>query len=145
VSAGGIVFKRTEKGVAFAMLKDSYGNWTFPKGHVHEDESHRQGAQREIFEEMGLKGLAYHGKLGHIDIWFRDRFEQKGTLIHKYIYYFLFEAKEMARLRRPAIVKGEEKIQAVAWVPVDRLMKRSSYRDMDEIVQRALLRVSRMR
>jgi len=40
VSAGGIVFRRDESGVIrFLLIKDSYDNWGFPKGHLEENES----------------------------------------------------------------------------------------------------------
>ena len=68
------------------MLKDSYGRWTFPKGHLDEGETTRQAAIREIEEEIGLGSLRAVAKLGTIDIWFRDRFKFKGKLIHKYIH-----------------------------------------------------------
>ncbi len=138
VSAGGLIFKRTPEGVFFAMVMDSYGKWAFPKGHVREGEKYRDAAVREIMEEMGLINLRYLCRLESIDIWFRDRFVHKGKLIHKYIHYFLFEAPEQAVLIRPKPVKGGENIRAVAWVPAQELLKRSSYRDMIGIIKRAL-------
>ncbi len=138
VSCGGLVFKRTKEGIVFAMVVDSYGKWAFPKGHVQEGEKYRDGAVREIREEMGLSGLRYVCRLESIDIWFRDRFVHKGKLIHKYIHYFLFEAPTEADLTRPKPVKGGENIRAVAWVPAAELLKRSSYRDMIGIIKKAL-------
>ena len=132
------MFKRTNEGVVFAMVVDSYGKWAFPKGHVREGEKYRDGAIREIREEMGLVGLRYVCRLESIDIWFRDRFVHKGKLIHKYIHYFLFEAPNTADLIKPKPVKGAENIRAVAWVPAEELLKRSSYRDMVTIIKKAL-------
>lgn len=137
ISAGGLVFKRTKRGYFFAMLKDSYGKWTFPKGHIHAGESYQQGAEREILEEMGVKNLKLVKKLGTIDIWFRDRFVFKGRLIHKFIHYYLFEVKDNIRLEKPEPKAGGEKIQAVAWVPAEEVVKRSNYKDMKPIIRRA--------
>jgi ADP-ribose pyrophosphatase YjhB (NUDIX family) len=120
------------------MVVDSYGKWAFPKGHVREGEKYRDGAIREIREEMGLVGLRHICRLESIDIWFRDRFVHKGKLIHKYIHYFLFEAPDAAELVKPKPVKGAENIRAVAWVPAAELLKRSSYRDMVAIIKKAL-------
>ncbi len=134
------MFKRTKKGVSIAMLKDSYGKWTFPKGHLEQGETTRQAAMREIGEELGLKKLKPIAKLGTIDIWFRDRFVFKGKLIHKYIHYFLFESVGDQRLRKPEPKsKDGEKIRAVGWVPVNQLRKKSNYQDLIPIVDRALM------
>lgn len=122
------------------MLKDSYGHWTFPKGHLEQGETTRVAAMREIEEEMGLRKLKPLAKLGTIDIWFRDRFVFKGKLIHKYIHYFLFEAPQNATLRKPEPTSPEgEKIRAVKWVPINQLRKKSSYQDLIVIVDRALM------
>ena len=138
VSAGGLVFKRVNGMVYFAMVKDSYGKWAFPKGHVRQGESYRDGALREIDEEMGLKGLKVICRLDTIDIWFRDRFVHKGKLVHKYIHYFLLEAAPEAVVRRPEAQEQGETIRAVSWVPARELLKRSSYRDMVSIIKKAL-------
>ena len=37
-SAGGIVLKRSKNRLLIAIMKDSYGKWTFPKGHVENGE-----------------------------------------------------------------------------------------------------------
>jgi len=44
VSAGGIVFRRLPDGGArFLLIKDSYDNWGFPKGHLEDGESPAEG------------------------------------------------------------------------------------------------------
>jgi len=55
VSAGGIVFRRlAESGPRFLLIKDSYDNWGFPKGHLENGESPADAAHRETAEETGL-------------------------------------------------------------------------------------------
>ena len=132
------MFKRTNRGVYFAMLKDSFGKWTFPKGHVRRGESYEHAAEREIFEEMGLSELRLKRRLGTIDIWFRDRFVFKGLLIHKFIHYYLFEAAPSARLRLPKQQVEGEKIQDVAWVPIAEVGTRSTYRDLARVITYAI-------
>ncbi|MFH1711985.1 MAG: NUDIX domain-containing protein [Patescibacteria group bacterium] len=140
VSAGGLVIKRTPRGIYFAMLQDSFGNWTFPKGHVRRQrETYQQAAHREIEEELGLRKLKLIQPLGQIDIWFRDRFVFKGKLVHKFIHYFLFEVPDGSNLHKPEKKDDGEQIQDVAWVPVGQVISRSSYRDMKPIIKRALV------
>jgi 8-oxo-dGTP pyrophosphatase MutT (NUDIX family) len=142
VSAGGFVLKRTPRGVVFAMMKDSYGKWTFPKGHVESGEELAEAAARETMEELGLSELRLLEELGKIDIWFRDRFVKKGALIHKDIHYFLFEARPDAMLS----AQPSEHVQDAAWVSARELTARSFYPDLVPVVKRALtyLRAPRM-
>ncbi len=143
VSAGALTFKRGKDGVFFAMVMDSYGKWTFPKGHVRRGETLSEAAMRECMEETGLRGIRLKRKLGSIDIYFRDRFVFKGRMIHKFIHYYLFEASPHAKVRVPKHLEGE-KIQEVAWIPREVLLERSAYKDMKEIVQLAISATGRV-
>ncbi len=134
VSSGGLVFRRSPKGVQFALMLDSYGKWAFPKGHVEPGESREEAAARETLEELGLEQVRLLEYLGKIDIWFRDRFEKKGTLIHKDIHYFLFETTPEAELKPDP---GEHVYDA-RWVPAGKITKTSNYPDMLPIIRRAL-------
>lgn len=136
VSAGGIVFKRTPRGVRIALILDPFGKWAFAKGHVEKGETIRDAAVRESMEEMGLSDLKVIKPLGKIDFWFRDRYrkESRGMLIHKDVHYFLMEA--------PADAKGKpqkkEKIRKLIWTGIAHVEKKSGYTDVRPIVAKAL-------
>jgi ADP-ribose pyrophosphatase YjhB (NUDIX family) len=134
VSAGGLVFKRAGHELFFAMIKDSYGHWTFPKGHVENGEAVEVAAARETLEELGLKEVRLLEPLGKIEIWFRDQHVKKGVLIHKNIFFFLFAAPINARLF-PQI---SEHVLAAQWVPVEQIAKKSEYKDLAPIISRAV-------
>lgn len=144
VSAGGIVFRRTRHGVLFAMIVDSYGKLAFPKGHVRRGEQLAECAAREICEELGIRDLRLHRRLGTNDIWFRDRFVYKGFLVHKFIHYYLFEAGRHAtiRIERRETSNGE-KIRRGLWVPMEDVMRRSDYDNMKKIVEQAIHYIER--
>ncbi len=116
------------------MMKDSYGNWSFPKGHVEAGEQNEEAAARETIEELGLEEIRLVAPLGKIDIWFRDRFVKKGRLIHKDIYYFLFEAPAAATLDP----QESEGVMEAAWVAAPKVLRKSFYEDMIPIVKNAL-------
>ncbi|HKV44396.1 MAG TPA: NUDIX domain-containing protein, partial [bacterium] len=81
-SAGGVVFRR-EGGVArYLLIRDSYQNWGFPKGHLKTGEPPAEAARREVEEETGLTNLLLHGPIRVIDWYFRF----KGKTIHKYCH-----------------------------------------------------------
>lgn len=134
VSAGGIVYCRQGSGFVFAVMKDSYGKWTFPKGHVEKDEDIEEAAARETLEELGLDQIRLMEYLGKIDIWFRDKFHKKGQLIHKDIHYYLFQAPAGSELHPDP----EEHAYEAKWIPLSRVEKVSSYPDMVPIVRKAL-------
>ena len=143
VSAGGIVFKRTRRGVMFAMIVDSYGKLAFPKGHVRRGEQLAEAAAREVCEELGLCDLTLLRRLGTNDIWFRDRFVYKGYLIHKYIHYYLFETQGSARIQIQPIKSTGERVRRGLWVPITDVLRRSSYDNMDPLVHRAIRFIER--
>lgn len=115
-------------------MKDSYDKWAFPKGHVEEGESLEEAAARETLEELGLEEIRLLDYLGKIDIWFRDRFEKKGKLVHKDIHYFLFEAPKLAVLNPDPTQHAFD----AKWLTERQLLSTSDYPDMVPILKRAL-------
>lgn len=119
-------------------MLDSYGKWAFPKGHVEHGESIEEAGARETLEELGLVEIRLLESLGKIDIWFRDRYQKKGSLIHKDIHYFLFETPSDAELHPDP----EEHAYEAKWVSPDDLLEASSYADMVPVLNRALTYVA---
>ena len=94
VSAGGIVFRRVPgESAKYLLIRDSYNNWGFPKGHLEHQESAAEAAIRETLEETGLDDLRLHGPVATIDWYFR----LKGKLIHKFCHFFLIESPAARR------------------------------------------------
>jgi 8-oxo-dGTP pyrophosphatase MutT (NUDIX family) len=129
VSAGGIVFRRDAAGVLrFLLIKDSYGNWGFPKGHLEEGESPADAARRETEEETGLLGLALHGPIRIIDWHFRFR----GRFIHKYCHFFLFESPD-----GEPVPQADEGITACQWCQLEAALAELSYENARGVLRRA--------
>ncbi|MBI5061189.1 MAG: NUDIX domain-containing protein [Candidatus Aenigmarchaeota archaeon] len=83
ISAGGVVFR----GKKILLIKDSYGRWSLPKGHIEKGETAEQAALREIKEETGIDGRIIE-LLGEIKYFF----QLKGEKIFKIAKFFLVEA-----------------------------------------------------
>ncbi len=128
VSAGGIVFRRSPDGVRFLLIRDSYKNWGFPKGHLEGAELPDAAAMREVGEETGLQGLALRGPVGIIDWHFRFR----GQLVHKVCHFFLIEAA--AGNARPLRKEG---ITACRWLTLDDAVSMVSYDNARTVLARA--------
>jgi len=55
ISAGIIVYRKTNQGLRFLLLYHGGRYWNFPKGHIEAEEKALQTAIRETTEETGLK------------------------------------------------------------------------------------------
>lgn len=128
VSAGGVVIRRAETGIVVLVIRDSYDNWGFPKGHLEAGEDAAQAAVREIAEETGLTDLVLHGPIRDIDWYFRFR----GALIHKTCHFFLFESPS-----GEAVPQREEGISACRWLPLEEALVTVSYANAREVLREA--------
>lgn len=128
-SAGGVVFRREDAGGAtrYLLIRDSYKNWGFPKGHLKSGEPPADAARREVEEETGLTDLVLHGPIRVIDWYFRF----KGKTIHKYCHFFLFES----RSGEPT-PQLEEGISACTWHAIDDAVSTISYDNARGVLRR---------
>ncbi len=129
VSAGGIVFRRVPgQAATYLLIRDSYKNWGFPKGHLEGDESPAQAAIRETAEETGLEHLILQGPIRVIDWHFRFR----GRHIHKYCHFFLFESPH-----GEASPQVDEGITDCQWRPLPEALDLLSYDNARGVLKRA--------
>lgn len=54
-SCGAVVFTRTRNEICFVIVQGKKGFYGFPKGHMEGNETEKETALREIWEETGLK------------------------------------------------------------------------------------------
>jgi 8-oxo-dGTP pyrophosphatase MutT (NUDIX family) len=128
-SAGGVLFRRDPGGAPrFLLIRDSYKNWGFPKGHLESGEPPAEAARREVAEETGLDDLILHGPIRVIDWYFRFR----GKTIHKYCHFFLFESKH-----GDPVPQAEEGITDCAWHPLEDARTTISYDNARGVLETA--------
>jgi len=132
-SAGGIVVRATGEAdqPLVLLIRDSYDNWGFPKGHIESGEPAQRAAVREVEEETGLSSLEMHGLVDTIDWWFRFR----GRLIHKVCDFYLLLVQPGTSVETtPQLAEG---ISACEWLPYDTALERLSYANAKAVLTRA--------
>lgn len=93
-SAGGLVYKKCDNKIEFALIVNHDQKWTFPKGHIEKGEKPEDAAKREVGEEIGVENLTAETLLEKIDYWFIFENEK----IHKFVYFYLMEAPSNTEL-----------------------------------------------
>lgn len=127
-SAGGVVFRKEHGAHLFLLIRDSYANWGFPKGHLEQGERAEDAAIREVREETGLADLSLRGMIETIDWYFRFR----GRLIHKVCHFFLMETTQLETAPQRA-----EGITACQWVAFGAASDAISYANARQVLQHA--------
>jgi 8-oxo-dGTP pyrophosphatase MutT (NUDIX family) len=127
-SAGGVVFRMSEGAPLFLLIRDSYKNWGFPKGHLESGEQPEAAALREVSEETGLSDLSLRGLIDTIDWHFRFR----GRLIHKICHFFLMETGSSSTSPQRA-----EGITACRWLRFEDAEELISYTNARDVLRRA--------
>lgn len=55
VSSGAVVFTKIDNQIYFVIIESLIGDYGFPKGHIEGNETERETAIREIYEEVGIR------------------------------------------------------------------------------------------
>lgn len=127
-SAGGVVYRLEDGAPLFLLIRDSYANWGFPKGHLEAGERADEAALREVREETGLAELELRGTIDTIDWYFRFR----GRLIHKACHFFLMETTQSETAPQSA-----EGITACQWIGYHEARDAISYANAREVLRHA--------
>ncbi len=135
VSAGGVVVRQTPAvdEPLVLLIRDSYGKWGFPKGHVEGGEGPDVAAVRETAEETGLTDLRLIGPIDTI----KWRFQWRGSLVYKTCHFFLMESA--TEETSPQLAEG---ITACRWETFDRAHELIPYANAREVLRLARERVA---
>lgn len=145
VSAGGVVYRlvagpdgatggdqggRGDNALhpVFLLIRDSYGHWGLPKGHVEPGEGPEGAARREVREETGVSELEVDAAIATIDWFFRLR----GRLVHKVCHFYLMRAG-----RPHTCPQRDEGITACRWVGYEEAAALVSYANARGVLARA--------
>ena len=122
------MFRTSDGAPLFLLIRDSYGNWGFPKGHLERGERADTAALREVIEETGLRDVSVRGPIQTIEWFFRFR----GRMIHKSCQFFLMEAGSSE-----TTPQRSEGITACRWTTFDEAQELIVYENSREVLRRA--------
>ena len=130
VSAGGVVYRRSDDGVdiALASRRTRRGElaWGLPKGGIEKDENPEQAAVREVREETGLEA-SIESDLGEI----RYFYVWEGVRVRKAVRFFLMRATG------GDVSLHDHEMEEVRWFPLARALRKAAYKGEREVLERA--------
>ncbi len=134
-AAGGVVFCDGPGGPLLLLIRDKYGVWTLPKGHLEAGEDEADAAVREIAEETGID--CELGDLLHRMVY---PVFKRGAWRDKQVAYFIARADYLTPTPRL-----DEGIAEACWLAPGEALSRISYAQVRDVVRRALARLGRAR
>ena len=128
-SAGGVVIRKNSGILEVLLIKDRFGRWTWPKGHMETGETPEETALREINEETGLNTLRIDEKLGEQQYCFSVGDDQ----FSKTVYMYLVEAKsgEPLNLQKSEVDDG-------AWFSEEDALEKIDYEGSRAILEKGI-------
>ena len=133
-SAGGVVHRRTERGIEIALAarrtKRGQLAWGLAKGLIESGEPPDEAAVREVKEETGLEAEVEEdlGDISYFYVW-------EGVRIRKRVRFYLMRAIG------GDISQHDHEMEDVRWFPLEEAMKAASYDSEREVIERAAERL----
>ena len=130
-SCGAVIFRKDEHGWNVLLIRHTKGKHiSFPKGHIEAGELESQTAEREVFEETGIR----------VRVDRRYRAENRYNIrsdIQKLVVIFA------AVTTQREIIPQPEEIAEANWYPVDAALERLTYERDRKILREALIHIQK--
>ena len=125
-SCGAVVYRKHHGNTEILLVKHvKSGYWSFPKGHVENDETEAETAAREIMEETGIDVF--------VDTGFRETVTYSLRRdVKKTVVYFVARAKKNRDL-----VPQKSEISEIRWVEIDKASPFLAFENDRAIISRA--------
>ncbi len=127
--AGAVVYRKEDDKIYFAFVHDVFGYWTLSKGRIEAGEDAKEGAKREVKEEIGLD-VQIEEELGMNEYIASD--PERGK-IKKSVIYFLASTKD-----KELKLKETGGLDAVRWFKIDEVADLKMYDDIRQIIVKAV-------
>ncbi|MBI4692062.1 MAG: transcription antitermination factor NusB [Candidatus Terrybacteria bacterium] len=127
--AGAVVYRKERENLLLALVHDVFGYWTLSKGHIEEKESAKEGAIREIREELGID-IEIEKEIGANEYIASDPGKGK---IKKIVTYFLASARQ-----KNLKLKESGGLDNAGWFKIEELADLKMYEDIKPILASAI-------
>ena len=125
-SCGAVVFTRQGNEILYVIIRQTNGDWGFPKGHTEQGETEQETALREIREEVGLRTELLPGFRKEITYPFPNKVD-----LYKQVVYFLAEYAAQTLACQP----GE--VETVLLLSYRQAMERLTFEETKNILTEA--------
>lgn len=127
ISAGVIIFYRSDKKIEYLLLQHDVDYWNFPKGHIKAGESVLAAARREVQEETGLTDLNFISGFKVQDKYIFQFNQQK---IFKIVIFLLAQAKSKE-------VKISDEHLDFRWLTCERASEQLKFKNLKTVLKQA--------
>lgn len=132
LSCGAVIYKVAEDKIKFLLVYSKRNEeWGFPKGHIESGETEKEAAQREIFEETGIKNVCFVEGFREEEIYFINNTKDSKEKIEKHSVLFLALA-----LDEPKISENDE-IGMCQWFDINDAVSKLNFENKKRILQKA--------
>lgn len=94
ISAGLIIYRKTNEGIKFLLLYRGRGVWDMSRGRMEADERSTQTAFREVYEETGLKKSDLRVDKSFQRVYEKFPYSRGGENLFKIVIFYLAETKK---------------------------------------------------
>lgn len=109
------------------LVQPHQGWWGIPKGHADANETDKEAAERELFEETGLTVANY---LADVPLQENYQFFLGRQKIYKTVTYYLAEVKG-------EVILQAEELKGFKWVPLSSAATYATYKETQTILNKA--------
>jgi 8-oxo-dGTP pyrophosphatase MutT (NUDIX family) len=131
VSAGGVVFRRSEGRTEVALISVGEQNrWQLPKGLVDAGESAEDAALREAREETGLDAELV-APIEKIEYWYFSTERGARVRFHKFVHFYLL------RFTAGDVRDHDHEVNEARWIEIGEAIGMLAFKGERAIVERA--------
>jgi len=124
-SCGSVLYRIHDELRILVIKQARNGNWSFPKGHVENNETEEQTAIREVLEEVGINITPMNG--------FREviRYSPKAGTEKDVVYFISNPALQRVKLQR-------SEVSDYKWLRPQEALKTLTFHNDREVLKKAL-------